>query len=92
MNERQQKWVSKVQACDFEIEYVKGKNNVVADALSRRPTSLSLRSISTDWRALLLIEYYTSTICPSIAMFVKRAVKRSLIENYEEANMLNLSI
>ena len=56
-NERQQKWVNKVQAYDFEIEYVKGKNNVVADALSRRPASLSLMSISTDWRSLLLVEY-----------------------------------
>ena len=35
LNERQQKWVSKVQAYDFEIEYVKGKNNIVVDALSR---------------------------------------------------------
>jgi len=57
LNERQQKWVNKVQACDFEIEYVKGKNNVVADALSRRRASLSLMSISTDWRSLLLVEY-----------------------------------
>ena len=32
LNERQQKWASKVQAYDFEIEYVKGKNNTVADA------------------------------------------------------------
>ena len=57
LKEHQQKWVSKVQAYDFEIEYVKGKNNVVADALSRRPTLLSLMSISTDWRSLLLVEY-----------------------------------
>ena len=57
LNERQQKWVSKVQAYDFEIEYVKGKNNIVVDALSRRPASLSFMSISTDWRALLLVEY-----------------------------------
>ena len=35
LNERQQKWVSKVQGYDFEVEYVKGKNNVVVDALSR---------------------------------------------------------
>ena len=42
---------------DFKIEYVKGKNNVVADALSRRPTSLSLMSISTEWRSHLLVEY-----------------------------------
>ena len=33
LQERQQKWVSKIQAYDFDINYVKGKNNVVADAL-----------------------------------------------------------
>ena len=57
LNERQYKWVSKIQAYDFEIEYVKGKSNVVADALSRRPTTLSLMSISSDWRSHLLVEY-----------------------------------
>ena len=36
---------------------MKGKNNIVANALSRRLASLSLMSISTDWRALLLVEY-----------------------------------
>ena len=57
MNEHQQKWVSKVQAYDFEIEYVKGKNNIVFDALSRWPAALSLMSISIDWRSHLLVEY-----------------------------------
>ena len=57
MQERQQKWVSKIQAYDFDIEYVRGKNNVVVDALSRRPAALSLMSLDTDWRAELLVEY-----------------------------------
>ena len=57
LNERQQKWVNKVQAYDFEIEYVKGKKNIAADALSRQAASLSLMSISTDWRSLLLVEH-----------------------------------
>ena len=57
LNEHLQKWVSKVQAYDFKIEYVKDKNNIVADALSRRLASLSLMSISIDWRSLLFIEY-----------------------------------
>jgi hypothetical protein len=57
LNERQQKWVSKVQAYDFDIEYVKGKNNAVVDALSRRPELCSLSEISADWKSELLVEY-----------------------------------
>ena len=37
INVRKQKWVSKIQKFEFDIEYVKGNNNVVVDALSRRP-------------------------------------------------------
>ena len=37
LNGRKKKWVSKIQEFYFDIEYVKGNNNVVVDALSRRP-------------------------------------------------------
>lgn len=43
--------MSKIQAYDFDIEYVKGKSNLVVDALSRRPTVMSLMSIDADWKA-----------------------------------------
>jgi hypothetical protein len=42
LNEKQHKWVSKVQEYDFDIEYVKGKKNIVIDALSRRPVAFSM--------------------------------------------------
>ena len=50
LNERKQKWVRKIQADDFYIEYVKGKNNIVVDALSRRP-SFSLKDIANIGKA-----------------------------------------
>ena len=56
LNERQQKWVSKIQEFEFDIEYVKGKNNVVANALSRRP-SISLMDVAINWKATLEVEY-----------------------------------
>jgi hypothetical protein len=61
LSERQQKWVSKVQAYDFDIEYVKGKKNVVVDTLSRRPATFSMTEISTDWKSILLVEYSKNT-------------------------------
>jgi hypothetical protein len=57
LSERQQKWVTKVHAFDFDIEYVKGKKNIVVDALSRRPRTCSLMEISADWKSHLLVEY-----------------------------------
>jgi hypothetical protein len=57
LNERQQKWVSRIQAYDFDIEFVKGKNNVVADALSRRPSIFSMTGVLVDWKDHLVMEY-----------------------------------
>lgn len=47
----------KIQVYDFDIEYVKGKSNIIDDALSRRPTALSLRGMDVDWKDQLLVEY-----------------------------------
>jgi hypothetical protein len=57
LSERKQKWVSKIQAFDFDIEHVKGKRNVVADALSKRPLGRSMVDVCTDWKTRLLVEY-----------------------------------
>jgi hypothetical protein len=48
LSERQQKWVSKIQAFDFDIEYVKGKWNIVADVFSKRPTRCLMMDICTN--------------------------------------------
>jgi len=57
LNERKQKWVRKIQAYDFDIEFVKGKNNVLADALSRIPSTYALLEISIEWKSHILVEH-----------------------------------
>jgi hypothetical protein len=57
LNERHQKLVSKIQAYDFDIEFVKGKNNVVANALSKRPFIYSMTGVTVDWKDHLVMEY-----------------------------------
>jgi hypothetical protein len=61
LNERLQKWVSKVQAYDFEIEYVKDKKSVVSDALSRRLATFSMTEMSVEYKSILLVEYSKNT-------------------------------
>jgi hypothetical protein len=57
LNDRQQKWVSRIQAYDFDIEFVKGNNNVVADALSRRPSIYAIIDVLGNWKDHLVMEY-----------------------------------
>ena len=53
-SEEQQKWVTKMLGYDFEIIYKKGKQNVVADALSRKDEDVeaflsAISIIQLDW-------------------------------------------
>jgi len=53
-SEEQQKWVTKILGYDFEIIYKKGKQNVVADALSRKDEDVeallcAISIIQLDW-------------------------------------------
>jgi hypothetical protein len=57
LSEHQHKWEMKVQDFDFDIKYVKGKKNIVVDALSSRPATCYLMEVSTDWKSHFLLEY-----------------------------------
>jgi hypothetical protein len=53
-SEEQQKWVTKILGYDFEIVYKKGKQNVLADALSRKDEDVeaflcAISIIQPDW-------------------------------------------
>ena len=53
-SEEKQKWVTKMLGYDFEIIYKKGKQNVVADALSRKDEDVeallcTISIIQRDW-------------------------------------------
>ena len=58
--------MTKLQAYDFDIEDMEGNNNVVVDALSRKPTLCSLTSISADWKVSIISEYAKDSFATKI--------------------------
>ncbi|XP_059066458.1 uncharacterized protein LOC131857759 [Cryptomeria japonica] len=66
LNERQQKWVNKLQSYDFDISYVKGTQNIVVDALSRCPRLSSMATMYEDWKHLIIEKYAKNLWASSI--------------------------
>ena len=78
LDERQQNWIRKIQAYDFDIEYVKGKNNIVADALSQIP-SFSPMDIAKDWKNMLLVEYAKDEFACDVLDVIKGDYKYKIL-------------
>lgn len=49
MNARQWHWMEFLCEYDFEVIYIQGKENVVADALSRRRHEVLVMTLSVDF-------------------------------------------
>jgi hypothetical protein len=47
LNARQARWMALLSEFDFEIKHIKGKENRVADALSRSMKTIHLEAVST---------------------------------------------
>ena len=54
LNTRQRRWSELLSEYDFEITYIKGTMNQVADALSRRPHIFSVLPLQTNLREKIL--------------------------------------
>jgi hypothetical protein len=55
-NVRQRRWSEFMSEYDFGISYIKGKENVVTDALSRRPCIFSLVPLKVNLRERVLTQ------------------------------------
>jgi hypothetical protein len=58
LNARKRRWSEFMSEYDFGISYIKGKDNVVADALSRRPCVFSLVPLKVNMREHVLAQLH----------------------------------
>ena len=58
----------------------------------RFTTLLNIFSVATKPAEYSLVEYYNTSLYPPIVMFVKWAVKATLVENYEEAKKVEVDL
>jgi hypothetical protein len=56
LNARQRRWSEFMSEYDFSISYIKGKENLVTDALSRRPRIFSLVTLRVSLREQVLTQ------------------------------------
>jgi hypothetical protein len=56
LNAKQRRWSEFMSEYNFGISYIKGKNNVVMDALSRRPCVFSLVPLKFNLRENVLMQ------------------------------------
>ena len=54
LNARQRRWMEFLCEYDFEMKYIQGKENVVAEALSHRRHVISSMTLSVDLRSQIL--------------------------------------
>ena len=68
------------------------KKEKVQDLSQRFASHLNKFSATIKPAEETLMEYYASALSPDIAMFVKRSVKPSLVETYEEAKKVEAEL
>lgn len=61
LNARQRRWMEFLCEYDFKVKYIQGKENVVADTLSRRRHVTSSMTLSVDYRSQILRALFTDT-------------------------------
>jgi hypothetical protein len=62
LNRRECRWMELLQEFDFDIEYIKDKENVVADALSRQPLANAISCIKNSLIYKINVHYVTDDV------------------------------
>jgi hypothetical protein len=85
LNVRQRRWSEFMSEYNFGISYIKGKENVVANALSRRPHIFSLVTLKVNLREHVLTQLQGDNLYLKVTSNLQSG--RQLDPNYEEYSL-----
>jgi hypothetical protein len=85
LNSRKRRWSEFMSEYDFGISYIKGKENVVADALSRRPHIFFLVTLKVNLREHLLTQLSGDSWYLKVTSNLQSG--RQLVPKYEGYNL-----
>eukprot|EP00253_Pinus_taeda_P018941 PITA_18941 len=88
LNARQGRWADFLSGFDFEIKHLKGKENRVADALSRKAHCLHELSVS-KWRNSLVEQIKAAASRDSEYQHLKQQVQQSVNERLQQGYTLD---
>jgi hypothetical protein len=85
LNTRQARWMALLSEFDFEIKHIKGKENRVADALSRSMRTIHLAAVSTcktDVKDRVKKAHDTDPFVRKVTMYLQQEPARVKYEGY----------
>jgi hypothetical protein len=85
MNAKKRRWSDFMSEYDFGISYIKGEENVVVDALSRRPRIFSLVNLKVNMREHVLTQLQRDSWYLKVTSNLQS--RRQLDLNYEGYNL-----
>lgn len=88
LNARQGRWADFLSGFDFDIKHLKGKENRVVDALSRKVHCLCELSVS-KWQSSLIEQIKTTASLDSEYQYLKQQVQKSDKEKLQQGYTLN---
>jgi hypothetical protein len=87
LNNRQRRWLEFLQEYDFEIEYLPCRDNVVADALSRRAYASTISVVRSNLRDLIIEALPTDAFFGEAYKALSGELAKEVMEKYGKYKM-----